>query len=375
MSGRGDFIDYVREDERRKRDEAKVQTLQSQIDEIRHLTRELLSRQLRLEEQLKASEASWAQHRLALEQHRHEVSQAAQARQLEEARVRQQITDLSARIDDTARPIRSLQAHVAELVEAVRRQRDDVGFDVKKFDELRALIDHLAAHGERQAVVSQSLRDSIDAVRHEVDRIQRDVLRTDDGVKIVEQELRRRVAEIVQQIDNQRARLDEEVPRFDALQAQIDELREALAAVDPQFEGVRAAHGRLEGEIARFHAQAVERDEITAERVEEIRQHFDIQVRDTRQIAEQRHERLVQRLDQLEEADRDLAYRIKMLEMQIEELRQIDQRLRREVWYLHEQRARLRFEQAQHELESVIEQRREAERQEEPDGRGPRRQD
>ncbi|MBX6341876.1 MAG: hypothetical protein IRY97_05410 [Thermomicrobiaceae bacterium] len=303
------------------------------------------------------------------------MSQAAQARQLEEARVRQQITDLSARIDDTARPIRSLQAHVAELVEAVRRQRDDGGFDVKKFDELRALIDHLAAHGERQAVVSQSLRDSIDAVRHEVDRIQRDVLRTDDGVKIVEQELRRRVAEIVQQIDNQRARLDEEVPRFDALQAQIDELREALAAFDPQFEGVRAAHGRLEGEIARFHAQAVERDEITAERVEEIRQHFDTQVRDTRQIAEQRHERLVQRLDQFEEADRDLAYRIKMLEMQIEELRQIDQRLRREVWYLHEQRARLRFEQAQHELESIIEQRREAERQDEPDGRGPRRQD
>ena len=208
MSARSEFRDAAREDERRKRDEAKIQGLQTQLDELRALSRELVSRQARLEDQLKTSEANVAQQRLLLEQHRHEVTQSAQARQLEEGRYRQQLVDLAARIDDSTRPIRSLQAHVAELLEAVRRQKDDVGQDGKRFDELRVLIDHLAAHGERQIAVSQALRDSIETVRVEVEQVQRDLLRTDDSVKIVDQESRRRVAEVGQQIENVSARLE-----------------------------------------------------------------------------------------------------------------------------------------------------------------------
>ncbi len=58
--------------------------------------RELASRQLRLEEQIRGGDVALTQQLIALfEQHRHDVSQATQARQLEEARVRQHLTDLS----------------------------------------------------------------------------------------------------------------------------------------------------------------------------------------------------------------------------------------------------------------------------------------
>ncbi|HET9015153.1 MAG TPA: hypothetical protein VFN57_06120 [Thermomicrobiaceae bacterium] len=364
MTSRSDYTDFVREDDRRKREEAKIQGLQAQVDEARHLARELMSRQLRLEEQLKAGEAAMAQHRLALEQHRHEVSQAAQARQLEEARVRQQLSELGARVDDSVRPIRSLQAHVSELIDATRRQREDDGHDTKRFDEIHALIDHLAAHGERQVVVSQTLRDSIDALRTELERMQRDLIRTDDGVRIVEQELRRRFAEVVQVAENLGSRMEQELGGIGALQAQIDALREDASAIDPQFETLRDWAQRLETDINRYQSQAVERDEITAERMEEIRQQFESRLQELSAVGEQRHERNTQRFDRLEEVDRELAYGIKMFEMQIEELRQADRRLRRELWYLHEQRARLRVEQAQHEMETVIEARRDAERRE-----------
>ncbi|MDI3339578.1 MAG: hypothetical protein QJR03_03520 [Sphaerobacter sp.] len=364
MGARTDLADSVREEDRRKRDEAKIQGLQAQIDELRHITRELLSRQLREEEQLKASEAAWAQHRLALEQHRHEVAQAAQARQLEEARFRQQLSDLAARIDDATRPIRSLQAHVAELLETVRRQREDVGHDTKRYDELRALIDHLSAHGERQVAVSQGLRDSIDALRTEVERMQRDLLRASDSIRIVEQEMRRRVAEVVLQVENLEARLEEEAGAITAVQAQAQELREALKEIPPQFEAMGQVLQRLEAEIDRFHAQAVERDEMAAERLEELRHQVDAQIRDVQQVQDLRHERAVQRADQMEEVDRDLAYRIQMIEIRLEELHQVDRRLRRELWYLNEQRARLRFEQAQQELEAVVEARRDVEAEE-----------
>ncbi|HEX3721708.1 MAG TPA: hypothetical protein VHV31_02900, partial [Nitrolancea sp.] len=106
MTVRNDLRDVARDDERRKRDEAKIQTLQSQIDELRAMTREFVGRQMRMEDQFKTSDATIAQYRISMEQHRHEVAQSGQARQLEEVRVRQQLSDLATRIEDSTRPIR-----------------------------------------------------------------------------------------------------------------------------------------------------------------------------------------------------------------------------------------------------------------------------
>ncbi len=100
-----------------------------------------------------------------------------------------------------------------------------------------------------------------------------------------------------------------------------------------------------------------------AERIEAVYKQLGTEIGDVREIAEQHHERIGQRADTLEDVDRELAYRLNMLEMQIDELRQVDQQLRREVWYLNEQRARVRYEQAQQDLEAVIEARRKVESQ------------
>ena len=361
MTARNDLRDASREDERRKRDEAKIQTLQAQIDELRAITREFASRQTRMEDQFKTSDATIAQYRITLEQHRHEVSQSGQARQLEEARVRQQLSDLSTRIDDSTRPIRSLQAHVAELLETVRRQRDDVSQDTKRFDDLRSLIDHLGAHSERQIVVSQALRDSIENVRVELERQQRDLLRIDDATKIVDQDARRRVAEVVQQIQNLSVKLSEEFGGVNALSVRIEDVDQTLTTVWPHFDVLRDAQQRLEGEISRFHAQSVERDDLVAERIEEIRQQADAQLSNLDAATAQRFERLTVRTEQLDEIDRELTYRLSLFEMQLEELTRVDQRVRREMWYLQEQRARLKLEQAQQEFESVMDARRQAE--------------
>ncbi len=361
MAARNDLREVARDDERRKRDEAKIQTLQAQIDELRNMAREAASRQLRLEDQLKASEANVAQYRIILEQHRHEVSQSAQARQLEESRVRQQMSDMSTRIDDSTRPIRSIQAHVAELLETVRRQRDDVSHDTKRFDDLRSLIDHLGAHSERQVAVSQTLRDSIENVRVEVERQQRDLLRIDDATKIVDQDARRRLTEVIQQIENLSAHVNEELSGVAALAARVDDVEQSILGIWPNFDTLRDSQEKLDSEISRYHTQSVERDDLVSERMEEIRQQAEAQVNNLDAATSQRFERLSSRTEQLDEVDRDLAYRLSLIEMQIEELARVDQRVRREMWYLNEQRARLQLEQAQQELEQVIDARRQAE--------------
>uniref|UniRef100_A0A831T8F8 Uncharacterized protein n=1 Tax=Thermorudis peleae TaxID=1382356 RepID=A0A831T8F8_9BACT len=361
---RADLINLARDEERRRREEARQQALQAQIDELRHLIRELVSRQLRLEEELKASEADWAEQRQALEQHRHEVAQAAQARQLEEARFRQQLTELSQRIDESTRPIRSLQAHVAELLEAVRRQREDTGQDTRRYDELRILIDHLASHVERLSVVGQSLRSSVDAVTAEVERLGRDLNKVHDGLRIVEQEVRRRVTEVFQELESLKPQIKEGQAKHQMLQAQIEGLREDFATIDPRFSELSLEIDRLAAEIERLRSHALERDELANERLEELRQQFDAQFRDITAIAEQRHSRTGEQLDQLAAADRELTYRVDLIEVRLEELREIDRQLRSELWRLHEQRARLRLEQAQQELERIIEARQQMERAE-----------
>lgn len=361
MSGRNDLRDNVRDDERRRRDEVKITALQQQVDELRQIVREVLSRQGRNEEQFRNYEVGLAQVRAAGEQHRHEMSQAQQARQMEDARLRQLLTELDARIEETGRPIRSLQAHVAEVVDSLRRGRDDTQDEQRRYDELRTVIEHIAAISERNSGVIQVTRGSIDALRADLEQTQRDLLRTEDGAKIVEQEIRRRFAEVGQESQNVLAKFEEIRPVFGQLDAKIDAVRDSLVHIDPALEELAHTDEHTQEELRRLYGQLVERDDLLAERIDEIRRYLDTQARDLRQIVEGRFDRLNVRVDGLIDVDRELSYRLSMTEMRLEELRDVDLKLRRELWQLHEARTRWRLDQAQEELERVTEARRDAE--------------
>lgn len=363
MSGRTDLRENARDEERRRRDEARIVALQQQIDELRGLVRELTARQTRGDELFKSYEMALGQVRTGVEQQRHETSQTLQARQLDDQRLRQQFTDLEARIEESGRPIRSIQAHVSELGEALRRGKEEAGKDERRFDELRALIDHIAALAERNASVIQASRESIESIRTGGDETRRGLQLAEDAVKIVEQDFRRRIAEVGQDTRNLSARIDELPAIFDQHDAMIEEVRGSIVHIGPALDELRVADDRLHEEISRFAAQADERDDLAAERIDDVRRQFDTQLRDVRQTAEQRAERLGQRLEALGDIDRELAYRINVLELRIEETRELSGRLRRELWQLHELRSRMRMEQAQAELESVTDARRAAEQE------------
>lgn len=351
---------YRQEDERR-RDEARITSLQNTVDELRQALRELASRQVRIEETVKQYEGGAAQNRLGLEQIRQESTQSAQARALDENRTRQQIADLEQRIDDATRPIRSLQAHVNELIEASRKKTDDTGQHQRRYDELRGLIEHLQAMGDRSTVVAHQLRDSIDNVRSEAEQVRRDVLRNEDAIKIVDQEARRRIAEVVQAAEGVNARIDEirsdVAHTFDL----IEETRRSITHVDPTLEELRQTDIAIRQDVARFQQQAVERHETLVERQEDIRQSVDGQFSELRTAMEQRYEKLGERIDAMNDQYRELGYRLSTFVLQLDELRQVDGTLRRDLWTLHEQRVRLRLEQVQQELDLVTGSRRVAE--------------
>jgi chromosome segregation ATPase len=353
---------YRQEDERR-RDEARASTLQNQVDELRQALRELASRQVRIEEGLKQYEGAAAQNRLGLEQFRQEAAQTAQARALDENRTRQIIADLDQRIDDTVRPIRSLQAHVNELLELSRKKTDDTGQHQRRYDELRSMIDHLQAQSDRGSVVAHQLRDSVESVRGETDQIRRDMLRNEDATKIVDQESRRRDAEVTQTVEAFTGRLDELRSDLGHQGTLIEETQRSIAHIDPSFDELRAADAAMKQEIAKNQAAAIERHEALMERDDDQRQSMDAQFAELRNALDQRYERITERIDAVNEQYRELGYRISALAMQLDELRQADASLRRDLWTLNEQRVRLRLEQAQHELDQVTGSRRAAEQE------------
>jgi len=350
-----------RQDDERRRDEARVVALQNQVDELRQALRELASRQVRGEESVKQYEGVAAQNRILLDQIRQESQQTAQARALDENRTRQQIDDLGTRLEDATRPVRSLQAHVAELLEAARRKTDDTGQHQRRYDELQTQIEHLSAIGDRNAVISHQLRDALDLLREESDQLRRDTLRTEDAIKIVDQEARRRVTELAQVGENVGARIDE--LRSDLVHQTdvLEDTRRGIAHIDPTLIEMGAVDVSLRQDVTRFQAQAVERHELLLERAEDVRHETNARFDEVRQAQDQRYERAVARIEELGEAHRDLGFRIADLGHKLDGLHQVDASLRRDLWALNEQRVRLRLEQAQQEVDQIATQRRDGE--------------
>ena len=351
----------LRQDDERRRDEARLAAMQNQIDELRQAMREVLSRQGREEEALKQYESAGAQNRMAIDQLRQESQQSAQARALDENRTRQQVVDLEARLEDVTRPIRSLQAHVTELIDAARMKADDTAQYRQRDDELQTQIEHLSAHVDRTGVLIHQVRDSIDTLREETDGLRRDIVRAEDGIKIVDQDARRRVAEVSQEGTTTTARIDELRSDLGHLFDLIDDTRRSIVHIDPSLEELREADAAARQEVGRVQAQAIERHELLLERVEDMRGDVDARFADVRQALEQRHERLAERIEDLNEAHRELGFRISQLSGQLDELRLVDAAVRRDLWLLNEQRVRLRLDQAQQELDLIAAQRRDAE--------------
>lgn len=350
-----------RQDDDRRRDEARVSSMQNQLDELRQAMREVLSRQLRGEEQIKAYESSAAQNRLALEQMRQEASQTAQARALDENRTRQQIADIETRLEDAIRPIRTVQAHVNELVEVSRKKTDDTNVHKQRYDELAGAIEHLAAQNDRTAVVAYQLRETMDVSRTETDQLRRDIIRAEDQVKIVDQDARRRTAEVAEVTETFGTRVDELRADLAHLYDLLEETRRGLVHIDPALEELRSIDVTMRQDFQRFQVQVTDRHEQLVERIEDIRTDDDAQFADIRNVVEQRAERVVERVEIVNEQFRELGFRVATLSAELDALRQVDAQLRRDVWYLHEQRVRLRMEQVQQELDIVTHQRRDAE--------------
>jgi chromosome segregation ATPase len=223
------------------------------------------------------------------------------------------------------------------------------------------MIEHLSALGDRTSAVTHGLRDSIEGVRGEIDGFRRDIIRAEDAIKIADQEGRRRTASVQEIAESYAARIDELRADLAHIYDSLENTRRGLVHVDPTLDELRAGELSLRQDLARLVAQVTERHDLLVDMHDDARQETDARFEQLRQTFEERIERLNERLDEASELHRDISYRVSDLNTHLDELRQADASLHRDIWYLHEQRVRIRLEQVQEELDTATAQRRDAE--------------
>ncbi len=345
----------ARDEERQRRDATTINNLQQQIDELRALVRDQVARGGRGNEIVKSVEAAITDVRADLDDHRRGQVQYAQARQLDENRIRAALADMHGGITEAHSSIRTLQAQATELIEQTRARRDTTDVTNRRFDELQSQITRTFAQQERLVDVMKGLRESIEEVRVEAAQARRDFQRFEDAIRIVDSEAKRRIIEVDQRIDVIPPRVEESLKRVAAVETAFKSVGEEFARLHNGLTNLAAIDVRQEEVYLTFNEQALERHDLVLERLEEVRQQGDAIDRDLRHAAEERDTYLASRIDLSDDALRDVAHRITLVNTRVDEVGQRVGDVRKELARASEQQVRSRFKQVQQELEEVVE--------------------
>lgn len=348
-----DIRDNLRDDERRRRDEARLKAVQDQVEELRLALREQNARQVRTEEVQKTFVESLEQLGARLDAQRAEALGANDARQLEAGRLRQAVEDLTERIEAGVRPLPGLQAQVTEVANQTRARFQELTQDHHRFDELQAQIDRLPPQLDRNAQLVYGFRDELNGLRGEIETVQATSLRVNDAIQVVEQDVRRRVGSFGTTIDEVNARIDALRDELPPLDVQIDRVRHELHQALPRFDQLEDTGRALREEVERIASADYERHGQALARQDELRVAIEERIKGVERLNDTRFASTMGRFTELEAADRHLAHRLTLLAVRLEELREETEVLRGEMRQLEELRLRVRLEQARQEAATV----------------------
>lgn len=314
-------IRYLPDDERRQRDEARLKSLESQVEQLRHLLNEGAGRQATTEV----------------------------------GRLRAEVEELDRRLSAAVAPVPHVQAQISELGSQTRTRFEELGRDRHRFGELQAQLERLPPQVDRSAEVARNARDEVSTLRTEIETIRQDWQKMGDSVGRVEQDVRRRVGDMATRVQETDERLDRLKDQLPPLDAEIARVRQELHGALPKFDQFAKADIDLQESIDRVAAIDFDRHSQTAKKVEEVREVLEERVKLVERLNDTRFGSTMARFKELEESDRAIGHRITLLAVRLNELRDQDAAIRLEMRRLEEMRLRVRLEQAQQEAATFSE--------------------
>ncbi|MFN8513192.1 MAG: hypothetical protein U0841_11495 [Chloroflexia bacterium] len=336
-------------DERRKRDEALLNSLREQVEELRLLLRESTSRQATVEEAQRKLEETVGGYAERIDAARAEARGLNEARITEVTRLRGELEEIDARYSAAVVPIPHLQAQLNEFGSQTRSRLQELEKDRGRFGELQVQIDRLPPQVDRGIEIAREARDQIGSLRGEIDAARKDWQKASDTVGIVEQDVRRRVTDMVTRVQEANERIDRLKDELPPLGSQIDRVRREVHEVLPKFDQLSKSAFDLQESVDRVGALSFDRHSQAVKRTDEVREILEERIRIVERLNDTRFGSTMKRFDELEDADRAIGHRITLLAVRLDELRDQDAAIRLEMRRLEEMRIRVRLEQAQEE--------------------------
>lgn len=355
MTGQLDIRDNLRDDERRRRDEHRLRALEAAVEHLRHSFLDNASKQERIEELYKNYDVALAQLAARADAQQQALLQANDARQLELARLRQEVEELTVRSAAGSARLPELQAQLADLLAHDRERAQALVEHGLRHDALVERVDQLPARIERAVDSARSLREELETVRGAIESRSAETQRAVDAVQVLEQDARRRFGGMGDSIQTVNARVDALKDELPVLGVQLDRLRHELHQLAPRFEALEAADVETREAVDRAVAAGIDHHRQALARLDDVRDAGEARVQAVERLNDTRFSATMSRFGTLEESDHSLAHRLALLMVRIDEGRDADRQLRMEVHRLEEVRLRVRFEQAQREISSMSE--------------------
>lgn len=346
-----------RDDDHLKKGEAQVYQLQQQVDELRRLLREQVSRQHLVEENWKQAEARIAQLMDQQSKQANDSTQQVQVRLLEEHRMKQEIAELQVRVNEPAKPIRDLRAQVQEILEMRRREHEQVGFDKQALEKLGNGLRDLQAQLTRFDSIGKDLRESVKITANAQEFYQRELDRILDIQRSIEQVVRRQAEEFREEIKSVRA----EVQLFTNRIGRVEDLQRQDAArleeLPPLFENLQVEDERIMSNIVRIEKIMSERFVVAQNRLEEIRQQTETQFFNVNQLITGQVESESVRFNQLDDRLRVLDAAILEVQLRVEQVKQVEEAEIFDLYQIQEATVARQLEFMQSEFDLVRQQR------------------
>ncbi|HUS15323.1 MAG TPA: hypothetical protein VM536_09935 [Chloroflexia bacterium] len=305
-----DILRSTRDDETRKRDEAAAYQMQQQVDELRRQLREAVARQQWLEDLYKNTEGQVLQLQTVQERHAQDVSQSLQVRQLEDARLRQQVAELGQRVEEPMKPIRDLRAQLTELLDSRRQERDRTATDTRQFETLQGQLRQLVAQIGLIADGQRQLRDLVQELDSVNNETRQEILRVAELQRVEEQRLRRQGIELQQMVEALKLEFSELAGRSGRVDEVRRQLMEHIEVLQAAVADSREQDSRLLTSVTRLEKQLIENHASVQDRSEATRGQVATELTELRQVGDQRMERYIARFQQLEERIREVDERL-----------------------------------------------------------------
>ncbi len=320
-----DMLKTSRDEDNRRRDEAQIYSMQQQIDELRRQLKENLARQQWFEELYKQNEGKVSQVQVAQDRLTHDVSQSMHARQIEDARLKTQVAELTQRVEAPEKQIRDLRAQVHELSEARKTDRDVDTSAQRQIDELQSHIRELNSHIGQVTDSQRQLRDLIQELDFALAEVRQEAVHVAELQSLEEQRLRRQGMELQGMFEVLRQQFGDVSAKSQRVDDVRRQLTERIEAIEDRVGVVTTGEELLQSEVDRVEKQSNEQYLLQQERLETVRVQLEAQLGEMRSVNDQRMDRIMSRFNSTDDRLRAIEQTLAEMPSRFEALERRDE--------------------------------------------------